>query len=48
MIRVRLNDAVATVAAVKLIRSAIRGLFAVADPVLAVRLQAVLASGDRT
>jgi hypothetical protein len=42
-----LYDAVATMDTVTLIRSAIRGLFAVADPVLAEQLRAVLGSGDK-
>jgi Transposase DDE domain/Transposase domain (DUF772) len=42
-----LYDAVATMDTVTLIRSAIRGLLGVADPVLEQRLRAVLTSGDR-
>jgi hypothetical protein len=42
-----LYDAVATMDTVTLIRSAIRGLFGVADPVLELRLRAVLSSGDQ-
>jgi hypothetical protein len=42
-----LYDAVATMDTVTLIRSAIRGLLGVADPVLAEQLQAVLSSGDK-
>jgi hypothetical protein len=42
-----LYDAVATMDKVTLIRSAIRGLLAVADPTLAARLRAVLCSGDQ-
>jgi hypothetical protein len=42
-----LYDAVATMDTVTLIRSAIRGLFAIVDPVLAERLRAVLGSGDK-
>jgi Transposase DDE domain/Transposase domain (DUF772) len=42
-----LYDAVATMDTVTLIRSAIRGLLAVADPVLGQRLRAVLTSGDQ-
>ena len=42
-----LYDAVATMDTVTLIRSAIRGLLGVADPVLEQRLRAVLASGDQ-
>jgi Transposase DDE domain/Transposase domain (DUF772) len=40
-------DAVATMDTVTLIRSAIRGLLGVADPVLEPRLRAVLTSGDQ-
>jgi hypothetical protein len=42
-----LYDAVATMDTVTLIRSAIRGLLGVADPVLEQRLRAVLSSGDQ-
>jgi hypothetical protein len=42
-----LYDAVATMDTVTLIRSAIRGLLGVADPVLEQRLRAVLTSGDQ-
>ena len=42
-----LYDAVATMDTVTLIRSAIRGLFAVAEPGLAEQLRAVLSSGDK-
>ena len=42
-----LYDAVTTMDTVTLIRSAIRGLLGVADPVLAQRLRAVLTSGDQ-
>jgi hypothetical protein len=42
-----LYDAVATMDTLTLIRSAIRGLLAASDPDLAVRLRAVLTSGDR-
>jgi hypothetical protein len=42
-----LYDAVATMDTVTLIRSAIRGLFGVADAILQQRLRAVLSSGDR-
>jgi hypothetical protein len=42
-----LYDSVATMDTVTLIRSAIRGLLGVADPVLEQRLRAVLTSGDR-
>jgi hypothetical protein len=41
-----LYDAVATMDTVTLIRSAIRGLLAVADPILTEQLRAVLDSGD--
>jgi hypothetical protein len=41
-----LYDAVATMDTVTLIRSALRGLLAVADPELATELRAVLSSGD--
>jgi hypothetical protein len=42
-----LYDAVATMDTLTLIRSAIRGLLAAADPVLAAGLRAVLTSGDQ-
>ena len=41
-----LYDAVATMDTVTLIRSAVRGLLAVADPELAAALRAGLSSGD--
>jgi hypothetical protein len=41
-----LYDAVSTMDAVTLIRSAVRGLLAAADPVLAQRLRAAIRSGD--